>query len=375
MENLSLNDPTQRGVLPHLQGTERLLARAASRVSGDERSAKVWALPDLYCSREIERISKGIFSGAAYSWDASEPMVPTDAHVHCCGVSVFKVGKPPESVGEFASRLQHAKDITENASTYKWNVGGGNHFVILGESQGSPGLEDGHYAIFHSSGNETAKAHNGLYPKAGNWYSHRIETIEDRSLNRAIRFIRGKVAEQFIKLAHMEETHNTLRHRYLADLIFGDENIDSEILSVQHYGMPSANSVAVGCQWVKDRIVPLLTAPGKPVYLVRPQEGGPNDVTIGNTPALLFPHGLGRECTEGIQIQYEQDGVIFNGQRYTEEQTLMDDPRFRIRPCEISDEGSLPEVIQAMLRICKGDITGTIRQVFSYCKGNHLGVR
>jgi len=57
MENLTLNDPTQRGVLPHLQGTERLLAQAASRVSGGERNAKVWVLPDLYCSREIERIA------------------------------------------------------------------------------------------------------------------------------------------------------------------------------------------------------------------------------------------------------------------------------------------------------------------------------
>ena len=47
MKNLTLNDSTQQELLPHLQITEDLLAKVATKLSGCKKTASITAMPDL----------------------------------------------------------------------------------------------------------------------------------------------------------------------------------------------------------------------------------------------------------------------------------------------------------------------------------------
>jgi hypothetical protein len=59
----------------------------------------------------------------------------------------------------------------------------------------------------------------------------------------------------------MLEEYNKLRHQYFAACICEDNNIE-EVINLPHYGMPSLNSVAIGCQWFeKSSLFLLLTTP------------------------------------------------------------------------------------------------------------------
>lgn len=368
MENLSLNDPTQLSVQPHVRNTEALLARAASLISGSEQSANTWIMPDLSLPRDISRVFHGIYCGTLYSWESKEPMVPVDSNAISCGVSVFKLNDSIGDYPQFARRITDAMRISKEHSTYEWNFGHGNHFIIYGSSEGSEDLPAGNYAFLHSSSSEFKKQHNGLYPTEGNWYSEDVETIQDETIHRHLRFIRGRVAERFIKLAQSLETYNQQRHRYFADLVFGAHNIDEEICNVQHYGMPTENSVAIGCQWTRGRVLPLLTAPEKPVYLVRPHEGGENDVTVGGKKLLLFPHGLGRRAQGGIDIQYTPSGMLIDGKFYPPDATMKGEDRLQFRNFEQTEaqEGRVPQIIAQIAKQCSAEILAKVDQIYSY---------
>lgn len=372
MENLTLDDVTQESVRPHVQNTELLLARAASKVSGVERGAKVWGMPDLSMPRDISRILGGFFCGATYSWDSKEPMIPVDSGIQCCGVSMFKLGDSIAGYDQFAQRIRDAIKVSTEQSSYEWNFGNGNHFVIYGSSDGSGSLPQGNYGVLHSSATEFKKTHNGLSPVAWNWYSDKIETIEEESIGRRLRFIRGKTAERFIKVAQSLEAFNENRHRYFADLVFGADNIDEEVCNIQHYGMPTENSVAIGCQWARGKAVPLLTAPQKPIYLVRPKEGGPNDVQIQGQNVLLFPHGLGRRAADRTKIEYAPSGLLIDGKYYGAHESIRSENRLQFRNFELSEAegGRLPPLIQQILDRCAGDVLAKIDQIHSYHFGN-----
>ena len=374
MENLTLGDQSQASISPHLQDTERMLARAASLVSGSEQPAKVWAMPDLSFSTDVKRFLGGFFCGAFYSWESSEPFVPIDANLNCCGVSMFKLKQPVEDYAHFADGIRHAMNITRERSSYLWNFGAGNHFVIFGYAEGSQGIPEGPYGLLHSSAGEFKKQHNGLYPTTGNWFGDRIETIEDPSINRHIRFIRGKFAERFIQTAKSLDAYNQQRHRYFADLIFGVDNIDDEVCNLQHYGMPTENSIAIGCQWMRERVVPLLTAPEKPVYLVHPKLGGINDVQIGGERLTLFPHGLGRCSRDPMSVEYVPSGIVVNGAVYTPQDSLRNDERLPMRDFDRNEAegGRIPSIIRQMLERCAADIVAKIDQIYSYHSQNPI---
>ena len=101
MRDLTLQDTTQISILRHLMLTEQLLARAASKASGSEQSAEIWAMSDLGLPNNISRIHGGFFTGAFYRWQTSVPIVPVDATVNCCGVSVFRINREINSQEEF----------------------------------------------------------------------------------------------------------------------------------------------------------------------------------------------------------------------------------------------------------------------------------
>lgn len=47
MIDLTIKDQTQKSVLEHLEKTEELLGRVASKLSGCKKDAKIYAMPSL----------------------------------------------------------------------------------------------------------------------------------------------------------------------------------------------------------------------------------------------------------------------------------------------------------------------------------------
>lgn len=368
MKNLTLGDRTQEHIASHLVGTEQMLARAASKVSGKDRGAQITAMPDLGLPHNVRRILGGFFTGAVYNWESDIPLVPVDATVNSCGVSMFKLRNDISSKEEFDRMLAAAIKKSKDQSSYIWNFASGNHFVIYGEVKDSKTLPDGKYVTMHSSASEFKSQHNGLYPTAGNWYADNIETIEDGQTGRYIRYVQGRTAERFAQIAELLETFNKIRHRYFAEIIFGAGNIEQEVSNEQHYGMPTTDSVAIGCQWSRENMLLLLTAPEKPIFLVKPTEGQQNDVQVGSKKLLLYPHGLGKRSNQPLDMAFSLAALQMNGKTFEPDSSIKDDKSFQLRNFELTEAAgnNVPQIIADILRICPAEILGKMYQIFSY---------
>ena len=192
IKNLSLNDCTQENIIEHLKNTEKLLKTVATKLSKEEKDAKIYVMPDLGIAQNATRMLGGFYTGACYTWDTDVPFIPVDATVNVCGTAIYKLNKSisneefinrlnnilndRKSYLDFANKhlpLEVLKTIDINdASKYYWNYTNGNHFIIFAESDGEYGLEKGQYMIVHASAIEFKKDNLefGLYPVKGNWY-------------------------------------------------------------------------------------------------------------------------------------------------------------------------------------------------------------
>lgn len=352
--------------------TERLLARAGSKVSGQDRGANIYAMPDLGLPHNVQRIHGGMFTGAVYQSETNVPFVPVDTTVNACGVSVFRLNTDIPSETDFHYLIGRAIETTRE-SLYHWNFASGNHFIIYGEVRNSSTLPDGNYVALHSSAAEFKKqSDKGLYPTHGNWYADDIEVLEDEQTGRYIRYIQGKTAERFIAIAQSLTAINQERHRYFASAVFGSRNLGEEILNEQHYGMPTESSVAIGCHWARNRLLPLLTAPGKPIFIVQPIEGQANDVQVGDQRLLLFPHGLGKQSVDPLHMEFGHDSLTVNGRTYGITESLQKDKGFQLRNFapEEAAGNAVPSIIASVLEQCPADIVAKFDQIYSYHAGS-----
>jgi len=362
MKDFTLDDNTQRHIKQHLCITEQLIAEAATLVSGAEQSAQIYLMPDLGLPLNIRRMHGGFFTGALYSWTSSIPFVPVDATVNSCGVSVFRTSRDFQSKEEFNQSIRTAMEKIQNSS-YEWNFASGNHFIIYCKGRNLSGSSSEGYLVLHSSASEFKNQFNGLYPVSGNWYSDKIKTI--RSSTRYLRYIDGKDAERFIDLAQSLNKYNQIRHRFIADLIVNSANVVDEIVNVQHYGMPSANAIAIGCQWFySPSIYLLLTAPDRPMYLVRTQNSLSNKINLDGQDCWLSPHGLGMRSLLDLSIKYTEKTLYVNNKEYTLSDRLEWGSSVEVRTFETS--GQLPEIVEKVLEKCPGDIIGSLEPIYSY---------
>ncbi|MBO4675607.1 MAG: hypothetical protein J5601_05965, partial [Elusimicrobiaceae bacterium] len=90
MVNLTINDKTQESILEHLQKTEDLLSKVASKLSNKNKKANIYAMPDLGIAQNGTRMMGGFYTGACYTWDTDVPFIPVDATVNVCGTAVYK---------------------------------------------------------------------------------------------------------------------------------------------------------------------------------------------------------------------------------------------------------------------------------------------
>lgn len=291
INNLSLNDTTQLQILKHLKDTERLLEIA----TGSE--VEITVMSDACPAHNVYRMLDGHFTGTVTKiLSPKEPFIPIGTTVNVCGVTIYKLSYEI-SAADFETRV--SSTINSSPKPYTWNnFNRGNHFVSLMYSDGSGELEKGQYLVVHASANEYR---DQLYPNKGVWYENQIKTISlPDNPNRKLHYITGSTAEKFYDIAQNLLEFNRQRNREFCKAVLNDI-ADYEVLNIQHYGMPDANTICIGVQWETDKVVPLLSGPGKNIYLVKPQKG-----------TKYFPHGLGLEIYDG-DIHYTDDGGICIG--------------------------------------------------------------
>lgn len=387
--NLSLNDNTQKNILRHLETTSKLLSKVGTELSGTQKESKIYAMPDLGIAQNGTRMLGGFYTGACYTWDSDVPFIPVDATVNVCGTAIYKL-KQNISAEEFKKRLNNVMDNRETYLQYvktrlpkhivdsidlekddkfKWNYNVGNHFVILAEQNEENGeLPVGQYMIVHASAIELKKDNfkYGLYPVKGNWYYDDIKTIYDEEENRYLRYIAGKKAVQFWELANMLQTINKDRNRYFCKTVLG-ELAGEEIINLSHYGMPTNNSVCIGCQWEQENFT-LLTAPGNDIYLVHPNLTASNTININNKKITLTPHGCGVMLKNSSdKIEYLDDGIVIGNKKFKKGESINIGNDVLVRTNGM-DSVSVKQHVETILEKCPGTIYGQMHQLFARTK-------
>lgn len=345
MKNLTLNDYTQLELLTHLKVTEELLTRVATNLSGCKKTATITAMPDLGIAKNVTRMMGGFFTGAHYTWDSDVPFIPVDATVNVCGTAVFRL-KKEISINNFLSKVNN---VLADCSQYTWNYTVGNHFISLARSNGEYGLEAGYYMIVHASANEFKYGKNGLYPSSGVWYEKYIQTEYLENSTRYLRYIAGEPAIRFYDIAKGLIQFNTERNQHFIKSVLGNEFLGEEILSIQHYGMPNDHTICIGTHW-ESTLYTLLTAPGKPIYLINPDKSS----------FFSSPHGFGLEL-KTPRIEFSSNSITLG------ENSFLLGESINIGTDAINRYHS-EEAISKLLNICPGNIVGKMQQIVSISK-------
>ena len=348
MINYTLNDPTQQMLLPHLEITEELLSRVATKLSGQKMYAEITAMPDLGIAHNCTRMMGGFFTGACYEWNSTVPFIPIDATVNVCGTAVCKLSNEI-SVKEFLDRVE---TVLADRTRYTWNYTNGNHFISLCCSNGEYSTEPGYYMVVHASANEFKNGPKGLYPNSDVWYYDAIQTEYLDGTSRYLRYIAGAPAERFYEIAKMLISFNEERNRYFIRNVL-QEYLEKEVLSVQHYGMPNSHTVCIGSHWESSSYT-LLTALGRPIFLVEPGKNYDGS-----------PHGFGL-AVKNPQIEFGQNAITIGEKTFQRGESInigVD----ALNRCS-SPKDNLDDYVSGILDVCPGKIIGKLYQIVSISK-------
>ena len=389
IKNLSLNDCTQENIIEHLKNTEKLLKTVATKLSKEEKVAKIYVMPDLGIAQNATRMLGGFYTGACYTWDTDVPFIPVDATVNVCGTAIYKLNKSisneefinrlnnilndRKSYLDFANKhlpLEVLKTIDINdASKYYWNYTNGNHFIIFAESDGEYGLEKGQYMIVHASAIEFKKDNLefGLYPVKGNWYYDDIKTEYDEDSKRYLRYITGEKAKRFYDIATYLKDFNKIRNSYFCKAVLGDL-LQKEVINISHYGMPTNNSICIGSQW-EQLDYALLTAPGNAIYLVHPKLNLNNTFALDNINITLTPHGCGVKMNNSAdKIEYLDKNTLKVGNNiFSLGNSVNIGIDVSVRTNGMNEE-ELDTYILNILKQCPGTVYGKLKQRYAKTK-------
>ena len=390
MINLTMNDSTQKNILQHLEITEKLLGKVASKLSNCTKKATIYSMPDLGIAQNGTRMLGGFYTGACYTWDSDVPFIPVDATVNVCGTAVYRLKKNITNE-EFIEKLNHVindrsiyldflntylpKEILNSidindSSKFFWNYNKGNHFVIFAESDGNSELEEGQYMIVHASAIEFKKDNlqYGLYPIKNNWFYDDIQIEYDDECKRYIRYITGEKAKRFYDIVNFLKEFNKIRNRFFCKSVL-DDLFEEEIINISHYGMPTINSICVGCQW-EQLDYTLLTAPGNDIFLVHPEINlnNQNSVNLDDMNINLTPHGCGvRMNNSNDKIEYLDGGLKIGDSFYKTGESVNIGVDVSVRTLGMSND-ELDKYISNILSKCPGKIYGRLHQKFARTK-------
>ena len=281
-------DETRLAILPHLEKTAQLIAGVLKQLNKRDCACKITPLEDLGIPNNVTRMQGGFYTGCLVEWESDIPFVPVDTTVNACGVSVFELDKNV-SVQEFINGVNKAKQVFDKT----WNFDNGNHFISLCRDK-----LGANYLVIHASDNTYKYGKIGLYPYNEPWYESQIQTFTQG--DRYLRYISGQTASDFYALYKQAEDANPKRNKKVCEIMFG-ENCIKNTLYTAHYGMPTQNSVAIGCQWGSQNLV-LLTAPSKDIFIFK----GDKNVN--------YPHGFGMKLNQVTSgIEYKKGELFING--------------------------------------------------------------
>lgn len=350
-------DRIQKEIIEQLQVTEKLISKATTKLSGKRKTATLYAMPDLGISSNTIRMCGGFFTGMCATWESDVPFIPVDATVNVCGTAVYRL-KNKISTKEFQNRIRKAY---QQKSKYEWNYHKGNHFAILAKGDDTHPLQSHYYLIIHASAAEFKKGNmiEGLYPEAGNWFYSDIQTVWDDNSNRYLRYISGKQAEKFYKIAEMLLRYNRKRNYDFTVSVLGDL-LEEEILNMPHYGMPNESTICIGSQW-ENKPYTLLTAPGKDIYFMEPSQ-------VLHHHLSLSPHGLGVSLPEEMAtVKLQANTMTLGNTLFHAGEKIAIDQNVQIRGRYENEEEILQRVNKIQV-VCPGNIIGKFIQVAGYSK-------
>lgn len=333
-------DAVQKIIIPHLAETESLINQICKDLSGKTGNAKIIAMEDLCIPDNIVRMRGGFFTGTYIKWKCEVPFIPIDATVNSCGVSIFKItNKIP--IIDFQKIVM---SIVKNSLFDNWNFDRGNHFISLCIDD-----DNNTYIVIHASDSKYKFGNLGLYPYNNPWYENEIITLKNK--DRFIRYIKEKTAEYFFELYKQSEHENPIRNRMVCEEIIGKNNIIDE-LYCPHYGMPTKNSIAIGCQWKKGTKI-MLSAPGKDIYIFK-----------GND-RLLYPHGFGMIPQNFESIKYLNGQIQINGKTLEGEDSFIIKGNLKTR---FEDQVVNKETIKLFLDGKKFDSVNVLHQLAAFTR-------
>lgn len=294
-------DSTQAVLTDYLSNTERLMNKLLSKeFSG---VARIKSVSDLGFPHDVIRIAGGFATGVFVDWTTNKPFIPVDTCVNVCSASFFEV---KDDITHFFN--DDYFDSIKGKLTdgiYISNFHRGNHFITYLNSV----IDGKKYLLLHSSANEFKDNFNGLYPVERCWYFDRIKVFSDGKSY--IRYLDGKDAEIFCLVAKSLYVFNEIRHEFIAHVILGDFQGDAAPLHFHHYGMPTNNSIAMGCHLsIQDENSPILTLPGENLYMLK-YFRAKNESLMVNCRQFLTPHGWGKRHTNTPQIKLNLESNRF----------------------------------------------------------------
>ena len=349
-------DRTQKYLIEELKTTEELLSKVATKLSGTKKKAEIYAMPDLSIPPYAYRLCGGFPTGIFAHWETDVPFIPVDTTMNVCGVSIYRLNNIIDPL-EFKKRVLEAF----GNRSYNWNYTKGNHLVSLMYNDGTDCLQRGEYLVLHASANEYQQNNmqEGLFVMTGNWFYDQIatETIEN---GRYLRYISGQSAERFFRIYKKLEKYNMERNDFFARLVLGDY-YDKRVVSSIHYGMPTINSISIGCHW-HCRLYPLLTAPGKDIYLVYPD--WKKSFKIGGKKVCLSPHGFGVK-TDIFPFKIDGEKVVIGEKVFY----ANDYEHYSItigKDTKVRGEDQVNETVTNILSSCTGEIVDRLEQIAAF---------
>lgn len=252
----------QRNLIKELETTERILTNIATSISGREMRAEICVLPDVNNTETIP--NQMFFNGTLAYWDTDVPFIPIEKTMNVSGISIYRLNN-------FIHPLQFMERVGKalRNKRYNWNYSARNQLIALMSANGKECLQNGQYLILNMPINEYQQRNmpDGVITQE-NWFYDKIKTKTDLITGKKLDYLEGKDAEKFYAITKRLEKYYVDRNDYFANLVL-KESYDKRVLIATNYGMPTLNSVAVGCYW-HCKMYPLIMKPKNRVYLMYP---------------------------------------------------------------------------------------------------------
>ena len=313
---------------------------------------------DLGFPHDVIRLGGGFATGIYVYWNSRIPFIPVDICMNACTVSIYKLQKTEKKWFNEASINALLNHLEE--SSYIANFHRGNHFISF--------LEDidtkENYLMIHSSAIEFETLYNGLYPVEGNWVYENTRVF-NASNGRYIRYLEGKSAELFSKLAQNLYIYNENRHDFIVNSLVQNLCDIEKSEHYHHYGMPSKNEAIIGCHLLaSDDSSPLLTRPGENVFLLKYKKTYNEGFKVGSR--FITPHGLGKQHIGRPEIKVDKYEKILTMDAQTYRlrygESLRNHPTLKLRDISIDDFMTKMRVLYDF------SVVKEFRQIASYNK-------